>query len=1102
LRDFFSEKKNGTINVNALKNNRFMKKIITSILFIILLIASSILNAQTTHPFELGFNAGASWLKSDIKIKKLGGGGGFTFGQMYFENENHFFDLGWRFRYLNAVQYGQSNEKFSGIANNIVLNGTTDTALNYYSNGGFIYQNYKTTLNECSLELVIGLNQMRNKTKFYPYVFGGLGITKAIVKTNQLNDNNLRYNYAKVDSLGTASGSGISSNLNNLYDGSYETTAEGSRNPSWKFMPSLGLGLGYQATKVVSIGLEYKATWALSDGLDGQQWANDNTRSTTNDKYYYASAWLKFSFGRAIKPINTTTTNTTVTDPNTFTTAGDKPLINVINPSVSPYTSPSQSYTVKATVKNVTSKSDIGLVYNGVSNSNFIYDATTQIFLFPLILLNGNNSFMITATNGNGSSIANATVLFESPIVVPPPTPAPIITITSPGTNPFSTAMNNATVVATVLNVTSSSQIGVAINGAATSAFIFNAASHTLNLNTNLNQGANTVVISAANSSGSDSKSITIIYNVQVTPVSPPPIITIVNPAVNPYNSGVTPLPINAVVQNVTAIGQVSASINGGPVPTSMLMFNTASGQLSFSANLIAGANAVTISATNAVGADSKTETVIYTPQVIAVPAPIVTITSPTGNPFNTGSNSIVVTATVLNVASAGQIAVSVNGVSTSAYTFNTATKQLSLNSALIVGANVIVISATNSAGADSKSETVIYTQPTVVIPGPIITVALPTTNPFNTSINTATVNATILNVNTMSQIAVTLNGSATSSFTFNAVTKQFSFPANLIVGANLVTIVATNISGTDSKSQTIIYSQPTAVVTPPVVTITSPTVNPFNTSISTSVVNGAVLNVSSVSQIVVSINGTLTSVFTFNASSHALVIPVTLILGANTITITATNSAGADTKSETIIYAQPVVVLPPVVTITSPSLATSSTALAVYNVEGTVTNVSAPGNITVKVNGTVITSFAFVVMTHKVKFNANLVDGANTIVISGNNSAGSDSKTVTILLVKNIEPMQPDSMITPANRLTPGGPLHGGGGTAGKPTIIFLLSNPYSTTDAVITSTAVVIPFTYNVHSKTITFTGNLNVGANTLSVDATNGVGTKTETLVITRH
>ena len=1354
-----------------------MKKILTSIL-IVLIFSTGIVRSQTTRPFELGFNAGASWQQSDIKMKKLGGAGGFTFGRMHLENDKSVLDWGWRFRYLKAITYGQDNQKSTGISQNEVLNGSIDTALDYNSHGGFVYQNYKTTINECSLELLIGANKFRNRTNFYPYIFGGLGITKAVAKTNQLNANGLRYDYLKLDSVGTPS----SADINNLYDGSYETAAEGSTSPTWKFMPSLGVGLGYQVTKGFSLGLEYKATWALNDVLDGQQWSNTNTKTGTNDKYYYASAWLKFTFGRTERAVTTDNTIHT-TDPNGFTNTGDKPSIMLTNPSISPVTSPSQSYTVKAIIKNVGSKSDIGLVYNGASNTNFTYDAGSSVFTFPVMLLSGNNNFMITATNANGSSTENATVLFDSPVVVPATDPAPVVTITSPSLNPYSTTMNNATVVANILNVTSQSQISVMINGVSTSSYIFNSSSHTLNLNTNLNSGANTVTISASNPSGNDSKTITIIYNYS-TPVvtTPPPVVTFVNPAVNPFNTAVASLPINALVQNVTAVGQISVTNNGTYVSSSLLGFNPSTGQLSFTANLISGSNSITISATNVSGADSKTEMIIYTPQVVSptAQAPVVTITSPTVNPYTAPSNSAVVNAIVLNVASASQISVSLNGVATSAFSYNMGTKQLSYTAGLISGANVVTISAANSAGADSKSETIIYSQPVVTSPAPVITITSPLSNPFNSTSNMANVIATILHVNSMSDISVSLNGVSSPSFTFNTTTKQFSFPASLIVGANIITITANNLVGSDTKSETIIYTQPAVVPAPvvtitspssnpftstintssvdasvsnitsasqvavtingtptvaftysasthtlavpvslitgtnsiiitatnasgvatgsetiiysapavvlppvvtitspasnpfnsstastsvnatvtniasashvavsingsstsgftysasthavsipvslivgantvvitatnlggldtksetiiysalatalaPIVTITSPVANPFNTSINTSVVNATVLNITSASQIAIAINGATTSAFTFNAmthvlvvpvsllagsnsvtitatnstgadtksetiiytapavvlppvvtiispssnpfnssvatatvdasvtnvtsagqiavaingsptsafsfnaSSHSVVIPLSLVAGANTVTITGTNSAGADARSETIIYTAPVVVLPPVVTITSPSMASSSSASSTYNVEGVITNIASASNITVKVNGVTVSAVIYIPITKKVKFTANLNEGANTITVSATNSAGSDSKTVTILYEKPTAPIPADTAANPSH--TPGA-FHGGGlnAAANQPTIVFVLTNPYSTADAVITTTAVVngvanqasivvklnsavVPFTYNVHTKTITVTGNLNI-------------------------
>ena len=98
-----------------------MKKTLTSLVLFAAILTNSISFAQTTHPFELGFNVGASWLQSDVKMKKLGGAGGLTFGQMYSQNDKNALDWGWRFRYLNALAYGQDAKKSTGVAFNPVL---------------------------------------------------------------------------------------------------------------------------------------------------------------------------------------------------------------------------------------------------------------------------------------------------------------------------------------------------------------------------------------------------------------------------------------------------------------------------------------------------------------------------------------------------------------------------------------------------------------------------------------------------------------------------------------------------------------------------------------------------------------------------------------------------------------------------------------------------------------------------------------------------------------------------------------------------------------------------------------------------------------------
>ncbi len=1084
LWDFFSEKKFGTINANAIKKHKIiMKKILTSfVLFALININTNIL-AQTTHPVELGFNIGASWLQSDVKMKKLGGAGGFTLGQMYAQKDKNALDWGWRFRYLNALAYGQDNKKSTGIAYNPILNGATDTSLNYYSTGGSVYQNYKTTINELSLELVLGANRMRNKTKVYPYVFGGLGITKAVTKTNQLDGSNLRYDYMSIDS----NGSQITSSLNNMYDGSYETSAEGSELPRWKFMPSVGVGLGYQFSPGFSMGLEHKMTWALHDGLDGQQWNNDNTVSATKDKYHYSSVWLKFSFGRKAHPV--TTTNTTTT--NIVTPTADKPTVVITNPSVNSYTSTSQSFTVKATIKNVNSKSDITLIYNGVNNANFTYDVNTKQFAFPLMLLQGSNTFEITATNVSGNTTDNATVIYQTQIVVPP-SPGPIVQITSPTANPFSTTMNNAMVVASVFNVTSQSQIGVTINGIATGSFIFNPSTHVMTVSSNLNPGANTFVISATNAVGSDSKSVTIIYS--IANVTPPPFITIVNPAVNPFNSNVSLLPINAIVQNVTSVGQISVTTTAGMVPTSMLSFNPSTGQLNFNASLIAGANAVTISATNVAGADSKSITIVYTQPVAVNPPPFITIVNPGVNPFTSSVASLPINAIVQNVTSIGQISVSTTTgiIPTSLLSFNPSTGQLNFNASLIAGANAVTISATNVAGADSKSITIIYNQVVATSLAPVVTITSPTVNPFNTSSNVATVNAIVLNVTAPSQISVLLNGVSTSAFSYNMTTKQFTLTANLIAGANIVSVTASNTSGSDSKSQTIIYSQPVAVAAP-IVTISSPNVNPYNTSVSTLNLTGSVLNVTATSQIAVIMNG-LAVPFTYSTSTKVLTFTGILNPGASVVTITATTPAGSDSKSLTIIYTEPVATTPaPIVSITYPTVNPLNITIATSTVYASVLNVTSSSEITATINGGTV-PFTYNAATKQLTLTASLISGANVVTIKATTSSGSDTKSTTIVYTAPV--VLPAPVITFTKPMAPGG-----GSTVALYNVEATVLNISSSSSVTVKVNGVnITAFTYNAGTKEVKFNAILVLGTNTVSITATNTSGTDTKSVIIT--
>jgi len=1006
-----------------------MKRIITTLsIFIFLLNAAA---AQTAHPFELGFNAGAAWLKSDVKREKLGLGLGLTFGQTYCMNNTSPLLWGWRFRYLNANTYGQDSKKSYGIANNHVLNGDSDSLLDYYHHDTYVYQNYKTHIDEVSVEVLLGSNRIRQRTNLYPYIFGGAGLVKAVARTNQLDDNNQRYDYANmIDTNGTASNSEVLSQIKGIRDGSYETLADGNTSPRWKFMPSLGVGLGFEVVKGFSIGLEHKMTWAFHDVLDGQRWSGNNSPTGNNDMYHYTSFYLKFSFGRGRGSASTSNTTTTGTNNYTAQPAAAAPVITFTNPASSPFTTSSVMQTISGTVANVSSVNDIRITQNGLRANGFSYNSGTHEFSYPATLESGANTFVVTATNSAGSVNANTTVVYSQPVATPAPEMPPVVTFTSPAASPYTTTAPGATVSGTVSNITARSQVQVTVNGAPFSGFSYNASSHAFSMNLSLIPGANTVQVSASNGAGNDSKTTTLIYKQEPVQSMPAPVVTITSPSANPFNTAMNAASIKADIQNITAAGQIQALLNSGPVPASKLHYNTASHQLTFNVPLIPGANTIVITATNVSGSDSKTETIIYTEPVEQAPAPVVNITSPVSNPFNTSASTATVNASVQNITAASQISVLLNGgpIPASLLNYNLASHQLSFNVNLVLGANTVVVSATNVSGSDSKTETIIYTQPAVT-PAPVITITTPNVSPFAATSASATLNATVMNVTAASQITVSLNGAATSAFTFTPGTHQLSMTASLIPGSNTITIAATNAGGSDSKTQVINY---TVQVQPPVVSFITPASGSASSGVPTFAITAKATNVLNASQVSVKVNGTPVTGFTFAALTKKITFTANLVLGNNSIVITATNTAGTDTKTATINYTKvsvPVnntnpdtavslgrpggagsVSLPgsggtagteteaPLITLVNPVSTPFTTTGVSFTVQMKVEHITGASAINVKINGADITGFSFDAGTKMLTIPVTLIMGSNTVMVTAVNNVGEKRQKATIM--------------------------------------------------------------------------------------------------------
>ena len=254
-----------------------------------------------------------------------------------------------------------------------------------------------------------------------------------------------------------------------------------------------------------------------------------------------------------------------------------------------------------------------------------------------------------------------------------------------------------------------------------------------------------------------------------------------------------------------------------------------------------------------------------------------------------------------------------------------------------------------------------------------------PNVNPYTVSTQNYTINADVLNVASQQNIVFKQNGSINNNFSYNPTTHRLISTVVLVPGQNVFEVIGTNQAGTAQATTVIIYNRVAA--TPPVVTITNPSINPYETANQTFNLSATVLNVTTANQVNVTLNGQAINNFSFNASNGGVNVLLNLINGSNVITVKGTNNDGTDQKQTVIIYRPVQTVQPPVVQFTVPNMDPFTTNTQNYTASISVLNVTAANQIFVIVNGQNTTNFSF--SNSVVTLPLNLIDGANTINVS-----------------------------------------------------------------------------------------------------------------------
>lgn len=172
----------------------------------------------------------------------------------------------------------------------ITVPALLNTAWSAYPNGK-IYYNYKTTVNEFSLNTIISLNNIsfhRAEPKFLVYGLAGAGFLFYKTKVDALNGTT-PYNFNP----------GMSNSIvRSMLDGKYETPAVTSGN---KLKPTINLGFGvsFKLSNKVNLSIEDKLTIVNDDLLDGVKYyypvSGTAIVSRSNDLYNFLSFGLNIN---------------------------------------------------------------------------------------------------------------------------------------------------------------------------------------------------------------------------------------------------------------------------------------------------------------------------------------------------------------------------------------------------------------------------------------------------------------------------------------------------------------------------------------------------------------------------------------------------------------------------------------------------------------------------------------------------------------------------------------------------------------------------------------------------------------------------------------
>ncbi len=565
--------------------------------------------------------------------------------------------------------------------------------------------------------------------------------------------------------------------------------------------------------------------------------------------------------------------------------AGRKPTVSVITPANNAKFD-RRDVDFKANTTNVETRSQVVVVFNGSSLSNYNFDNKDQIVSGQLNLKDGDNTLTVKVTTSAGTD--EETVRFRYELA----TVKPDVSIVTP-TDGLEVRLAETELRATVKNVTDKNEIKVYSNGKSISNFDFNSRSGQVSAKIDLDKGENTLRVSASNAGGSDEATVRVKY----APAVAKPTVEIETPS-NGAELRLADTELRATVKNVNGKNEILVYLNGRNV--NVFDYNTSSGLLTAKIKLGEGENTIRVSASNAGGAAEQTHKVRYKPQR----TPTVTITAPADR-SRTDNPQTTLRATTTNVFSDRNVTVQLNGSTVSNVTLDRS-GSLSVPLTLREGNNAITVSVSTPDGNDKAEVTVVYSPKVIVAPEkPTITFTQPGARRSPVARSSFQMKAKVTGVTGKENIKVTLNGSNVRKFDYATRTQELTSTVELKPGKNVFKITAENAAGTTTAEAEVEYTGKPSAPAPEIeiISASQPTTDPFNPNTGRTSVFAKAKNVSEKGQVFVTVNGSNFAGFDFNASTGEVKFVANLTKGDNTIVIKVVTPTGEDSDTETVKF-------------------------------------------------------------------------------------------------------------------------------------------------------------------------------------------------------